>query len=93
MNTMEIVERSSGYWIVDDTGVVDGPFIELKEAMETLAQLEAADKINVWELMKDHIENHLGYYGLEFQDKFLDMKEQAEDLGLCPQEKDEHGRY
>ena len=30
----EIVERSSGYWIVDDHGVVDGPFIELDEALK-----------------------------------------------------------
>jgi hypothetical protein len=51
------------------------------------------NKDNVWELMAKHIEDHLGYYGLEFQDKFLDMKEQAEDLGLCPQEKDDKGRY
>tara|TARA_B100000475_G_C14729970_1_gene201439 strand:+ start:170 stop:292 length:123 start_codon:yes stop_codon:yes gene_type:complete len=29
---MEIVERSSGYWIVDEHGAVDGPFIELEEA-------------------------------------------------------------
>ena len=32
----EIVERSSGYWIVDDFGVVDGPFIELDDALENL---------------------------------------------------------
>ena len=32
----EIVERSSGYWIVDNWGVVDGPFIELDEALEKL---------------------------------------------------------
>ena len=29
---MEIIERSSGYWIVDEHGVVEGPFIELEEA-------------------------------------------------------------
>ena len=32
----EIIERSSGYWIVDDWGVVGGPFIELDEALEKL---------------------------------------------------------
>ena len=32
----EIVERSSGYWIVDDCGVVDGPFISYSEALENL---------------------------------------------------------
>ena len=34
MMPKEIVERSSGYWIVDDHGVVDGPFIELNEALK-----------------------------------------------------------
>ena len=38
--TKEIVERSSGYWIVDDHGVVDGAFIELNEALEALKNLE-----------------------------------------------------
>jgi len=32
----EIIERPSGYWIVDDWGAVDGPFIELDEALEKL---------------------------------------------------------
>ena len=36
----EIVERSSGYWIVDDHGVVDGAFIELDGALEALKNLE-----------------------------------------------------
>ena len=36
MNEIEIVERSSGYWLVDTSGVVDGPFIELEDAVESL---------------------------------------------------------
>ena len=36
----EIVERSSGYWIVDEDGVVDGAFIELDEALKALKNLE-----------------------------------------------------
>ena len=36
----EIIERSSGYWIVDDHGIVDGSFIEYKEALEVLKNLE-----------------------------------------------------
>lgn len=33
----EIIERSSGYWIVDDCGVVvDEPFITYSEALESL---------------------------------------------------------
>jgi hypothetical protein len=35
---MEIVERSSGYWVVDDCGAVAGPFVELDEA-ETFIEL------------------------------------------------------
>ena len=40
--------------------------------------------MNIWEQLEEHIHNNLGYYGLTFMDKFLDLKEQAEDLGLCP---------
>ena len=42
MRTMnkEIIERSSGYWIVDDHGIVDGSFIEYEEAFEALKNLE-----------------------------------------------------
>ena len=42
------------------------------------------NKDNVWELMEEHILDNLGYYGLRFQDKFLELKEIAEDLKLCP---------
>ena len=31
-NEYEIVERSSGYWIVDDFGVVNGPYDTVEEA-------------------------------------------------------------
>ena len=42
MRTMnkEIIERSSGYWIVDDHGIVDGSFIDYEEALEVLKNLE-----------------------------------------------------
>ena len=29
---MEIIERSSGFWIVDDSGIVEGPFETVEEA-------------------------------------------------------------
>ena len=32
MKEYEIVERSSGYWIVDDWGVVNGPYDYIEEA-------------------------------------------------------------
>jgi hypothetical protein len=38
----------------------------------------------IWERMELHIHDNLGYYGLKFQDKFLELKEIAEDLYLCP---------
>ena len=31
---MNIVERSSGYWVVDNYGVIDGPFYTIKEAQQ-----------------------------------------------------------
>ena len=40
--------------------------------------------MNVWEQLEQHIQDNLGYYGLNFQDKFLELKEIAEDLKLCP---------
>jgi len=39
---------------------------------------------NEFEQMEQHIHNNLGLYGLEFMDKFLEVKELAEELGLCP---------
>ena len=39
MNKMEIVERSSGYWIVDAQGAIEGAFIELSEAEERLTEI------------------------------------------------------
>jgi hypothetical protein len=38
---MNIVERSSGYWVVDNDGVIDGPFYTIKEAQQYI------DKQNV----------------------------------------------
>lgn len=38
----------------------------------------------IWEHMEQHINNNLGHYGLEFMDKFLELKETAEDIYLCP---------
>ncbi len=40
--------------------------------------------MNGWEQMEEHIHNNLGLFGLEFLDRFLEVKERAEDLGLCP---------
>ena len=40
--------------------------------------------MNVWEQLEQHIQDNLGYYGLKFQDKFLELKDIAEDLKLCP---------
>ena len=36
----EIIERSSGYWIVDDHGIVDGSFIDYEEALDVLKNLD-----------------------------------------------------
>jgi len=37
---MNIIERSSGYWLVDDSGAVDGPFNTPKEAEDRRKELE-----------------------------------------------------
>jgi hypothetical protein len=38
---MNIVERSSGYWVVDNDGVIEGPFNTIEEAQNYI------DKENV----------------------------------------------
>lgn len=38
---MSIIERSSGYWLVEDSGPVDGPFRTPKEAGDRQKQLES----------------------------------------------------
>ena len=37
----EIVERSSGYWIVDDFGVVNGPYDTVDEAEDDIPRRAA----------------------------------------------------
>jgi len=44
---------------------------------------------NEWEQMEEHIHRNLGLYGLTFQDKFLEVKELAEEMGLCPPDSEE----
>lgn len=45
MRDMEIVQRSSGYWIVDAQGAIEGAFIELSEAEERLSDIEIMKQI------------------------------------------------
>ena len=40
MSKIEIVERSSGFWLVEETGVVDGPFETIEEAQNELDQIQ-----------------------------------------------------
>lgn len=37
---MNIVERSSGFWIVDASGVVEGPFDSAEEAAAVIHRME-----------------------------------------------------
>ena len=39
---------------------------------------------NIWEQMETHMHENLGRYGLKMMDAFLELKEQAEDCGMCP---------
>lgn len=41
---MTIVERSSGFWVVDVYGVVEGPFMEYEEALAWIRDFENAEK-------------------------------------------------
>lgn len=34
--------------------------------------------------METHMHENLGRYGLKMMDAFLELKEQAEDRGMCP---------
>ena len=37
---MTIIERSSGFWMVDQQGVVKGPFLTWKKAMRGMEKLK-----------------------------------------------------
>ena len=39
---------------------------------------------NIWEQLETHMHENLGIYGLKMMDAFLELKEQAEDCGMCP---------
>lgn len=39
---------------------------------------------NIWEQFETHMHEYLGIYGLEMLNAFLDLKEKAEDCGMCP---------
>ena len=40
MSKIEIVERSSGFWLVEEIGVVDGPFETIEEVQNELDQIQ-----------------------------------------------------
>ena len=44
---------------------------------------------NIWEQMETHMHEYLGIYGLKMLSAFLDLKEQAEDCGMCPPDTEE----
>lgn len=39
---------------------------------------------NIWEQLETHMHEYLGIYGLDMLSAFVDLKEQAEDRGMCP---------
>ncbi len=39
---------------------------------------------NIWELLETHMHENLGVYGLQMMDEFINLKEKAEDCGMCP---------
>ena len=46
MSKIEIVERSSGFWLVEEIGVVDGPFETIEEALNELDQIQMWKEID-----------------------------------------------
>jgi len=49
---------------------------------------------NIWELLETHMHENLGIYGLEMMDEFINLKEKAEDCGMCPPDTPErHERW
>ena len=46
MSEIEIVERSSGFWLVVDDGVVDGPFETIEEAQHEWEQIETWKEVD-----------------------------------------------
>ena len=44
---------------------------------------------NIWEQLETHMHEYLGIYGLNMLNVFLDLKEQAEDCGMCPPDSEE----
>ena len=49
---------------------------------------------NIWEQLETHMHENLGIYGLKMMDEFLNLKEQAEDCGMCPPDTPErHERW
>ena len=51
----EIVERSSGFWIVNDTGPVDGPFLTEEEAQAKIPRVFYKTVIQVEVLSQEPI--------------------------------------
>ena len=43
---IEIVERSSGFWLVAEDGVVDGPFEVIEEAQHELEQIQVWKEVD-----------------------------------------------
>lgn len=39
---------------------------------------------NIWEQLETHMHEYLGIYGLDMLSALVDLKEQAEDRGMCP---------
>ena len=48
---------------------------------------------NIWEQLETHMHENLGIYGLEMLNAFLEVKEQAEDCGMCPVDTPERQEY
>lgn len=61
---------------------------QINHQTKVRASVDGAE-INIWEALETHMHLNLGTYGLEMMNKFLDLKEQAEDCNMCPADTEE----
>ena len=61
---------------------------QITDRTKVRASVDGAE-LNIWEALETHMHLNLGVYGLEMMNKFLDLKEQAEDCKMCPEDTEE----
>lgn len=66
----------------------DNQCMILTDTTQVVASIDGVT-VNIWEAMETHMHLNLGTYGLTMLHRFLDLKEQAEDCNMCPEDTEE----